>query len=324
MLTARLLLRLGLIAGLFVGIGMMVRPHLARRVLNVVAGSLLVVLLFSAAGALMTYLSMVMLSPTTVAGFQIDPTSGVIILALASVLAWLLTRPIKRITGMLSYAATGNPHQLSEQRRRAMAGLARLTPLPRWRRGNSHRVSDPQENPTDPVTPTEPARPSRPEQVTIVRRRTNPATGQAARSARHPTRCPAGRRPRPFRGSPPPPLVPPSSRRQPAVEPTGSFRSLLLRTRKGRGHGGAPLGAVTEQRPAAGQLHRQVWNGRRWVLADDDRVFHPARTDRPAAAPANDTAVFRPPDPPPWADHGRPETRTTRWPNTADDPRRTR
>ena len=122
-LTARLLLRLGLIAGLFVGIGMMVRPHLARRVLNVIAGSLLVVLLFSAAGALMTYLSMVMLSPTTVAGFQLDPTAGVIILALASLLAWLLTRPIKRITGMLSYAATGNPHQLSEQRRRAMAGL---------------------------------------------------------------------------------------------------------------------------------------------------------------------------------------------------------
>jgi hypothetical protein len=106
------------VAALFVGIGMMVRPHLARRVLNVIAGSLLVVLLFSCAGALMTYLSMVMLSPTTVAGFQLDPTAGVIILALASLLAWPLTRPIKRITGMLSYAATGNPHQLSEQRRR--------------------------------------------------------------------------------------------------------------------------------------------------------------------------------------------------------------
>ena len=129
-LTARLLLRLGLVAGLFVGIGMMVRPHLARRVLNVIAGSLLVVLLFSAAGALMTYLSMVMLSPTMVAGFQIDPNSGVIILALISLVVWLLTRPIKRITGMLSYAATGNPHQLSDQRRRAMAGLSRLTPLP--------------------------------------------------------------------------------------------------------------------------------------------------------------------------------------------------
>ena len=108
-----------------------------------------------------------------------------IILALASLLAWLLTRPIKRITGMLSYAATGNPHQLSEQRRRAMAGLGRLTPLPRWRRGRSHRVSDPQENPTGPVTPTEPARPSRPEQVTIVRRRNTtpqpPAHAGAAR-----------------------------------------------------------------------------------------------------------------------------------------------
>src|SRR6476661_4189712 len=75
---------------------------------------------------------------------------------------------------MLSYAATGNPHQLSEQRRRAMAGLHRLTPLPRWRRGNSHRVSDPTEHPAEPVMPTEPARPSRPEQATVVRRCTTP------------------------------------------------------------------------------------------------------------------------------------------------------
>jgi hypothetical protein len=84
-----------------------------------------------------------------------------------------------------------------------------------------------------------------------------------------------------------------------------------------------PAGPVTGQRPPAGQLHRQVWNGRGWVLADDDRVFHPARTDRPTTAPTDDTAVFRPPDPPPWAEHGRPETRTTRWPNPADDSRRT-
>jgi hypothetical protein len=62
------------------------------------------------------------------------------------------------------------------------------------------------------------------------------------------------------------------------------------------------------------------------VLADDDRVFHPAAvTDRPTVVPpADDTAVFRPPDPPPWADHGRPETRTTRRPHTTDDPRRAR
>src|SRR5664279_1200328 len=206
-LTARLLLRLGLVAGLFVGIGMMVRPHLARRVLNVVAGSLLVVLLFSAAGALMTYLSMVMLSPTSIAGIQLDPTAGVIILALASLIAWLLTRPIKRITGMLSYAATGNPHQLSEQRRRAMAGLHRLTPLPRWRRGCSHRVSDPQENQTDPVMPTEPARPSRPEQVTVVRRRnTTTPPGQ-----------PGGGKPAPAPG-PVEPVTTPIPRIKPAID----------------------------------------------------------------------------------------------------------
>ena len=84
-----------------------------------------------------------------------------------------------------------------------------------------------------------------------------------------------------------------------------------------------PAGPVSEQRPPVAQLHRQVWNGRGWVLADDDRVFHPARPDRPVSAPDDETAVFRPPDPPPWADHGRPETRTTRWP-AADDPRRQR
>ena len=287
---------------------MMVRPHLARRVLNVIAGSLLVVLLFSAAGALMTYLSMVMLSPTTVAGFQLDPTAGVIILALASLLAWLLTRPIKRITGMLSYAATGNPHQLSEQRRRAMAGLGRLTPLPRWRRGRSHRVSDPQENPTDPVTPTEPARPSRPEQVTIVRRRTTtPAAGPARPPARHPHRCPASRRPRPSPGSHRPP---PARHRRSAGGPPpsrpGSSRSSLPRTGNATRSTAGPAGTATEQRPAAGHLHRQVWNGRGWVLADDDRVFRPQpaptgrsprRADDTGGVPATGPAALGRPRP---------------------------
>ena len=323
-LTARLLLRLGLIAGLFVGIAMMIRPHLARRVLNVIAGSLLVVLLFSSAGALMTYLSMVMLSPTTVAGYQLDPTAGVIILALASLLAWMLTRPIKRITGMLSYAATGNPHQLSEQRRRAMAGLSRLTPLPRWRRGRSHRVSDPQENPTDPVMPTEPARPSRPEQVTIVRRRntsstfaasprSDPASGPTPvepRTARIP-------RIRPANAAGPTPVV----GRLSASEPTRAIPVDDLAAGAQAPTGRRP---TAEDRPAGAHIHRQVWNGHSWVLADDDRVFRPADPDHRPAGPAPDElAVWRPPDPPPWADHGRPETRTTRWPGTVDDPRRT-
>ncbi len=317
-LTARLLLRLGLIAGLFVGIGMMVRPQLARRVLGVIAGSLLVVLLFSAAGALMTYLSMVMLSPTIIAGFQIDPNSGVIILALASVIAWLLTRPIKRITGMLSYAATGNPHQLSDQRRRAMAGLLRLTPLPRWRRGNSHRVSDPTEHPTDPVTPTEPARPSRPEQVTIARRRTTippkpqqPSAFPAVTSTAEPVTATIPRiNPAAARS-----WTPAAARRSP--EAVTQVIPVVAAAAPKPNKVAEPAG------PATGHVHRQVRTGRGWVLADDDRVFHPARTDRPVSTPVDGTAVFRPPDPPPWAEHRRPETRTTRWPNPADDPRRT-
>jgi len=310
-------------AGLFVGIGMMVRPHLARRVLGVIAGSLLVVLLFSAAGALMTYLSMVMLSPTTVAGYQLDPTAGVVILALASLIAWLLTRPIKRITGMLSYATTGNPHQLSEQRRRAMAGLSRLTPLPRWRRGRSNRVPDPEENPTDPVMPTEPARPSRPEQVTIVRRRTiTPPPGQpGAKPGPAPAPVEPATTPIPritaIAGGSTPPAGRPST-----AEPTRGIPAVAV----ANGHRD-PIAASpgTDGRPAAGHIHRQVWSGRGWVLADDDRVFRPARPDHlPVVPAADEPAVFRPPDPPLWAIHGRPETRTTRWPSTVDDPGRTR
>ncbi len=225
---------------------------------------------------------------------------------------------------MLSYAATGNPHQLSQQRRRAMAGLHRLTPLPRWRRGNSHRVSDPTENPTEPVTPTEPARPSRPEQVTTARRRTMPPKPQQATafpvvtSPAAPatttipriTPAPAGRTTTPGRRS--------------TDEPTRVIPVVAAADAPPKpAFPGANTASAIGQRPAAGQLHRQVWNGRGWVLADDDRVFHPDRTDRPTTAPTDNTAVFRPPDPPPWAEHRRPETRTTSWPNPADDPRRT-
>ena len=48
-----------------------------------------------------------------------------------------------------------------------------------------------------------------------------------------------------------------------------------------------PARPANGQWPPARQLHRQVWNGRGWVLDDDDRVFHPAHTDRPTAAPAD-------------------------------------
>ncbi len=151
----------------------MVRPHLARRVLGVMAGSLLVVLMFSAAGALMTYLSMVMLSPTTIGGYQLEPTAGVIILALASLLAWLLTRPIKRITGMLSYAATGNPHQLSEQRRGGdgRPGTAHSTaPLaPRTQSPGQRPAGEPDR--TGHADRTGPAEP--PRKVTAIVRRRN-------------------------------------------------------------------------------------------------------------------------------------------------------
>ena len=185
------------------------------------------------------------------------------------------------------------------------------------------RVSDPTENPADPVTPTEPARPSRPEQVTIVRRRTNILPpGQPA----------AGSAPAPMPAEPSTTRIPPVTQavtrgstlpadRRPAApaEPTQVI-PVVAGTDRHREPGAAP---AIDSRPATGHLLRQFWNGQRWVRADDDRVFRPADPDhRPVGPAPADTAVFRPPDPPPWADHGRPETRTTRWP-AVDDPRRT-
>ena len=286
-LTARLLLRLGLIAGLFVGIGMMVRPHLARRVLNVIAGSLLVVLLFSAAGALMTYLSMVMLSPTTVAGFQIDPNSGVIILALASLVAWLLTRPIKRITGMLSYAATGNPHQLSDQRRRAMAGLQpahSTAPLaPRTQSPGQRPAGEPDRSGhADRTGPAEPPR--------TGHHRPTPQQHAPAGSRRQPAR----RLPAPDAGCPAEPPTTPIPRIKPAIaagstpaagrpsaaEPTRVIPVVAAANRHRTRPRPGPRNA-TEQRPAAGQLHRQVWNGTR-LGARRRRPRLPPRPRRPA------------------------------------------
>ena len=84
-------------------------------------------------------------------------------------------------------------------------------------------------------------------------------------------------------------------------------------------------GPTAEVRSTGSHIHRQVWNGDGWVLADDDRVFRPGDPGhRPHSPVPAEPAVFRPPDPPPWADHGRPETRTTRWPHTVEDPRRNR
>ena len=90
---------------------------------------------------------------------------------------------------------------------------------------------------------------------------------------------------------------------------------------------GPPINCPTaDGRPVGPYFRRQVWNGTGWVLADDDRVFRPTSDPHhPPVGPAPaDPAVFRPPDPPPWATHGRPETRTTHPPITVDDPGRTR
>ena len=90
-----------------------------------------------------------------------------------------------------------------------------------------------------------------------------------------------------------------------------------------RDHLGHDVDAVPGTFPPGAAL---TLDGGAWVLAEDDRVFRPtsARDQQPPGPVAAEPAVFRPPDPPPWAAHGRPETRTTCWPSTVDDPRRNR
>ncbi|HEY5880448.1 MAG TPA: hypothetical protein VIU11_16180 [Nakamurella sp.] len=142
------------------------------------------------------------------------------------------------------------------------------------------------------VTSTEPARPSRPEQVTKVRRRTT--TQPPAQPAASPAPAPVPDEPA---TTPIPRITPtgwtPAVCRRSRDEPTRVI-PIVAPANAQANSAAEPAGPATAQRPAAGQLHRQVWNGQRWVLADDDRVFHPARTDLPATAPADDTAVFRP------------------------------
>ena len=203
----------------------------------------------------------------------------------------------------------------------------RLTPLPRWRRGRSHRVPDPQENQTDPVTPTEPARPSRPEQATTARRRnTTPAGPQASPDAKSaPAPAPVEPATTPIPRIKPAIAVASTPAGRPAVQQPnrrGSSRSSLPRTgteTRSRPSPGTDGAAGRGPPPPAGLERPRLGARRRRPRLPTRRPDH-----RPVVPAPDEPAVFRPPDPPPWADHGRPETRTTRWPSTVDDPRRTR
>jgi hypothetical protein len=153
-----------------------------------------------------------------------------------------------------------------------MAGLSRLTPLPRWRRGSSHRVSDPQENPTDPVMPTESARPSRPEQATTVRRRTTTPQPQKSGVKSAPAPAPVDPVTTPI------PRIKPgiaggstqTAGRPSAAEPTGVIPVVAAAT----GHRDPVASRPgTDGRSAAGHIDRQVWSGRGWVLADAGRIL---------------------------------------------------
>jgi hypothetical protein len=91
--------------------------------LNTVGSALATILLLSAVGSLMSFLTLQLIANPTVFG-AIGRTGGLVILAVISILIWICVRPLHRLGAMLSTAAVGNPNALSNLRRSA-TGLAR-------------------------------------------------------------------------------------------------------------------------------------------------------------------------------------------------------
>ena len=121
--AGRLLLRLFVFAGLICGLALFLFPKLLRRMLNTVGSALFTILLLSAVGSLMSFLTLQLIANPTVFG-TIGQTGGLVILAVISILIWLGVRPLHRIGAMLSTAAFNNPNALTNARR-TVTGLGR-------------------------------------------------------------------------------------------------------------------------------------------------------------------------------------------------------
>jgi hypothetical protein len=155
--AGRLLLRLFVFAGLICGLALFLFPKLLRRMLNTVGSALATILLLSAVGSLMSFLTLQLVANPTVFG-TIGRTGGLVILAVISILIWICVRPLHRLGAMLSTAAVGNPNALSNLRR-STTGLARrgttmwmMSRLLR-RRGGGHRTSAHDESGTPAPAP---------------------------------------------------------------------------------------------------------------------------------------------------------------------------
>jgi len=155
--AGRLLLRLFVFAGLICGLALFLFPKLLRRMLNTVGSALATILLLSAVGSLMSFLTLQLVANPTVFG-AIGRTGGLVILAVISILIWMCVRPLHRLGAMLSTAAVGHPNALSHLRRSA-TGLARrgttmwmMSRLLR-RRGGGHRTSAHDESGTPAPAP---------------------------------------------------------------------------------------------------------------------------------------------------------------------------
>lgn len=133
--AARLLLRIGVIAGLVLAFVMILVPAVLRHLRRALTTTVTLLLLLSGLGSLMTWMTLQLIANPAVYG-SLGYQGGLIILAGITVVLWLVIRPMKRIGGMLSTSLTNDPNTLSNMRRGAMRTLT--SPLRRGMAAVAH------------------------------------------------------------------------------------------------------------------------------------------------------------------------------------------
>lgn len=120
--VARLLLRVGVIACIVLAFAMILVPSLLRYLRRALTTAVTLLLLLSGVGALMTWMTLQLISNPAVYGY-LGYQGGLFILAGITVVLWIFVRPMRRIGGMLSTTLTNDPNALSNMRKGATKKL---------------------------------------------------------------------------------------------------------------------------------------------------------------------------------------------------------
>lgn len=111
--AGRILLRFFVFIGLLCSLGLLLgATKLLRRIWMTAGSALVTMAMLTVTGSLMTFLTLQAIGNKSLFG----GTTGLVILALISILVWVIVRPMRRIAAMISTAATGDPGKLSNLR----------------------------------------------------------------------------------------------------------------------------------------------------------------------------------------------------------------